>query len=79
LEAFFGGKTNRAISDKSPLIYFPPLIEKSGQGAFDTQCIPTESELLDITKYKEFLLERRKRITIRLNEYLGTSYKQKDC
>jgi len=71
--AFIGGKTNRAISDKSPLIYFPPLIEKSGQGAFDAQCIPTDSELLDITKYKEFLSERRKRITSRLNEYLGTS------
>ncbi len=71
--AFIGGKTNRAISDKSPLIYFPPLIEKSGQGAFDAQCIPTDSELLDITKYKEFLSERRKRITSRLNEYLGAS------
>ena len=70
--AFIGGKTNRAISDRSPLIYFPPLIEKSGQGAFDTQCIPTAPELLDITKYKEFLSERRKRITFRLNEYLGT-------
>lgn len=71
--AFIGGKTNRAIRDKSPLVYFPPLIEKSGQGAFDAQCIPTESELLDITKYKEFLSERRKRITARLNEYLGAS------
>lgn len=71
--AFIGGKTNRAISDKSPLIYFPPLIEKSGQGAFDAQCIPTDSELLDITKYKEFLSERRKRIISRLNEYLGAS------
>jgi len=71
--AFIGGKTNRAISDKSPLVYFPPLIEKSGQGAFDAQCIPTESKLLDITKYKEFLSERRKRITARLNEYLGAS------
>lgn len=71
--AFIGGKTNRAISDKSPLVYFSPLIEKSGQGAFDAQCIPTESELLDITKYKEFLSERRKRIVSRLNEYLETS------
>lgn len=71
--AFIGGKTNRAISDKSPLIYFPPLIEKSGQGAFDAQCIPTDLELLDTTKYKDFLSERRKRITSRLNEYLGTS------
>lgn len=69
--AFIGGKTNRAISDKSPSVYFPPLIEKAGQSAFDSQCIPTEAELLHIEKYKEFLAERRKRITLRLNEYLG--------
>lgn len=71
--AFIGSKTNRAISDKSPLVYFPPIIEKSGQGAFDAQCIPTESELLDTTKYKEFLTERQKRITSRLNTYLQAS------
>jgi len=70
--AFIGGKTNRAISDKSPLIYFPPLIEKAGRGAFDAQCIPIEPELLDTTKYKDFLVERRKRITMQLNEFLGT-------
>jgi hypothetical protein len=69
--AFISGKTNRTISDKSPLTYFPPLIEKSGQSAFDAQCIPTDPELLDIAKYKEFLSERRKRIVLRLNEYLG--------
>lgn len=69
--AFIGGKTNRAISDKSPSVYFLPLIEKAGQSTFDSQCIPTDPELLDIEKYKEFLAERRKRITLRLNEYLG--------
>lgn len=71
--AFIGGKTNRAISDKSPSTYFPPLIEKSGKVAFDDQCIPVELELLDIARYKEFLAERRKRIAARLNEFLGAS------
>jgi hypothetical protein len=69
--AFISGKTNRAISDKPPSAYFPTLIEKAGQAAFDAQCIPTESELLNVEKYKEFLAERRKRIAARLNEYLG--------
>lgn len=71
--SFIGGKTNRAIRDKSPLVYFPPILEKSGQDTFDAQCIPTEPELLDVTKYKEFLTERRKRITSRLNTYLQPS------
>lgn len=70
--AFIGGKTNRAISDKSPSAYFPPMIEKAGKEAFDAQCIPIDPKLLEAAKYKEFLSERRNRITARLNEYLGT-------
>ncbi len=68
--AFIGGKTNRAISDKPPSIYFPPLIEKSGANTFSAQCIPTNPELLEVDKYREFLSERRKRIASRLNDYL---------
>ncbi|MBL8098519.1 MAG: DUF262 domain-containing protein [Anaerolineales bacterium] len=70
--AFIGGKTNRAISDKSPKDYFPPLIEKSGIETFNAQCIPTNADLLDISKYKDFLAERRKRITVRINEFLAS-------
>jgi len=70
--AFIGGKTNRAISDKSPKDYFQPLIDKAGIETFDAQCIPINADLLDISKYKEFLAERRKRITLRLNEFLGS-------
>jgi|SRR6516165_9038350 hypothetical protein len=43
---FVAGKTNRQISDKAPSQYFPPLIEKSGVGAFEAQCIPTDPALL---------------------------------
>lgn len=71
--AFIGGGTNRKISDKEPKEYFPPLIEKSGQGLFDSQCIPTNAELLAVEQYKVFLAERRTRIAKRLNEFLGTS------
>lgn len=69
--AFIGGKTNRQISDKPPAQYFPPLIEKSGRSPFETQCIPTEPRLLVAERYKEFLAERRKAVTRRVNEFLN--------
>jgi len=72
--AFIGGKTNRAISDKSPAVYFPILLEKPGTtAAFDAQCIPTDTELLDKERYKAFLVERRKHVAKRINEFLGVS------
>jgi len=68
---FVSGKTNRQISDKAPSDYIGAFIENSGGGAFDSQCIPVEPELLSTSDYPAFLKERRKRIAARLNEYLG--------
>jgi hypothetical protein len=70
--AFIGGKTNRAISDKPPGRYLPPLIEKAGEAPFQAQGIPTSGEFLETEGYKRFLVERRKRIAERLNSFLGT-------
>jgi hypothetical protein len=70
--AFIGGRTNRQISDKTPAQYFPSIIEKSGLTAFETQCIPVDSSLLGIDTYKAFLFERRRAVSKRLNEFLGT-------
>lgn len=67
--AFIGGKTNRAISDKDPAMYLPPLIDKHPL-AFKAQAIPTEESLLELTAYKSFLAQRRKRIATRINEFL---------
>ena len=69
--AFIGGRTNRQISDKAPSTYFSSLIEKAGEGAFRAQSIPTVPALLDIADYKKFLVERRKLISNRLNEFLA--------
>jgi hypothetical protein len=69
--AFIGGRTNRQISDKAPSKYFPGLIEKAGDSAFEAQCIPTAPALLDIDTYKVFLVERRRLISERLNDFLG--------
>ena len=69
--AFIGGRTNRQISDKAPRKYFPGLIEKAGEGAFEAQCIPTDPAILEIDNYKDFLRLRRRMISVRLNEFLG--------
>lgn len=68
---FIGGKTNRQISDKTPADYFPPTLAKSGSAAFEAQCIPTDSAVLELKAYKEFLALRRKAIAVRLNAFLG--------
>ncbi|MBY4949846.1 DUF262 domain-containing protein [Cupriavidus respiraculi] len=69
--AFIGGKTNRAISDKAPAVYLPPLVDQLGELAFAAQCIPVEASLLEVESYKAFLLERRKRIATALNTFVG--------
>jgi len=71
--AFIGGKTNRAISDKAPAVYLPPLVDQLGEPAFAAQCIPVEASLLEVEGYKAFLLERRKRIATALNTFVGPS------
>lgn len=71
--AFIGGKTNRIISDKSPADYFPALIEKAGESAFTSQCIPLDPSLLKLERYKDFLAERRRLIASRLNGYLHSN------
>jgi hypothetical protein len=70
--AFISGKLNRQISDKSPSVYFPGVVEKAGGATFDAQCIPRDPALLGVDNYKEFLRERRARICARLNSFLGT-------
>lgn len=70
--AFIGGKTNRAISDKPPATYLPPLIAQLGQPMFDAQAIPVDTALLDLSAYKAFLSERRRRISAALNAFLGS-------
>ena len=68
--AFIGGKTNRGISDKPPATYLPPLIAQHGVSVFEAQAIPTEVSLLGVPLYKDFLIERRKLIAARLNQFL---------
>jgi hypothetical protein len=70
---FIAGKTNRQISDKAPVEYFPVLLQKSGPDVFGAQRIPLEQSLLQVDAYKVFLIQRRKLIAERLNAFLGES------
>jgi len=69
--AFIGGKTNRGISDKPPVQYLPPLVEKLGEETFGAQAIPLAPALLEIESYKSFLAERRKLIAAKVNAFIG--------
>lgn len=75
--AFIGGKTNRQILDTPPKKYFPALIRKAGTAPFEMQCIPTESKLLGVDDYRQFLGERRRLVAGRLNEFLAARWEPK--
>lgn len=68
--AFISGRTNRKISDKPPVEYISPLIEQHGLDMFESQSIPTDLKLLEVTSYKDFLSERRRKIADALNEFI---------
>lgn len=70
--AFIGGKTNRRISDKAPARYFEEVRLRSGNDAFEAQCIPYDPQLLDIQSYKEFLAQRRQKVAACLNAFIGS-------
>jgi hypothetical protein len=69
--AFISGKANRKISAKEPALYFPEVHKANGDQPFESQCIPTDPEVLTIERYRAFLSERRRLITERLNAFLA--------
>lgn len=73
--AFIGGKINKIIRDNPPVEYFPSILADVGKESFEKQCIPLDESLLDTSKYKDFLAERRKFLAARLNEFLSTDQK----
>jgi len=70
--AFISGKANRKISAKEPALYFPEVRKVNGEQPFESQCIPTDPDLLTVERYKAFLAERRRLIAERLNTFLGS-------
>lgn len=72
--AFISGKTNRKISNQSPMSYLPLIIEEQGKEALTLQKIPTEASSWDLDNYDSFLKARRKMVVERLNEFLGHNH-----
>jgi hypothetical protein len=71
--AFIASKTNQNIGKGRPAEYIPSLLSKGGLLNLESQCIPTDKALLDVPQFKAFLLERRKRISDCLNEFLNVT------
>ena len=67
---FISGKTNRQLGKEMPRDYISRHIQEAGSSMFEAQCIPTEQRFLGLGQYKDFLAERRRRLAIRLNEFL---------
>jgi hypothetical protein len=70
--AFISADTNRWIRARKPSEYVPEFIEERGASIFADQCIPTDSELLDLDAYPQFLSRRRQLMAERLNVFLDT-------
>lgn len=71
--AFIGGRTNTRISAKPPSDYLPKVENASKRASLEAQCIPVEPDLWRIERYADFLAERRRLISDRLNAFLEAS------
>jgi len=68
--AFLGGGPNRTISNKTPDVYLPEIVEKRGVEALTAQAIPTDPELWKVENYHQFLEYRRAALARMVNEFL---------
>lgn len=67
---FIVKRTNVLISDEDPAKYLPIVFEKCGEENFKKHCIPTNKELWQISRYKDFIQERRRLLVEMVNNYL---------
>lgn len=70
---FISGRTNRKISDKPPSVYLADFLAKQGPELLAVQGIPSDTELLDVESYRDFLDARRIMLAEAINEFLGVS------
>jgi hypothetical protein len=69
--AFIGGRTNRQILKKEPVIYLEKeVIAKRGEDALTSQLIPLNRKLWEIKNYREFLDFRRQAISDEINKFI---------
>lgn len=68
--AFITGQTNRRISNKDAGGYLADVVAKQGEDALTSQCVPTDSSLWAIERYREFLQLRREQLADRMNAFI---------
>jgi hypothetical protein len=68
--AFVSGSKNRSISNKTPDVYFPDIIERRGSDALTRQGIPTTPELWKAENFPQFLDYRRAELAQMVNAFL---------
>lgn len=69
--AFIGGKTNRQITNKSPIDYLDnEVVAKRGEEALTSQLIPLDKKMWEIDNYQGFLKNRRGAIADAINQFM---------
>ncbi len=68
-------QTTKELSNTAPEEYFHQ-VEENFPGALSAQFVPTDPILWKVEKYKEFLGERRRIISQKLNDYLDSLIKE---
>ncbi|MDF0494402.1 GmrSD restriction endonuclease domain-containing protein [Bradyrhizobium yuanmingense] len=69
--AFISGQTNRRLSNKEPIAYFPGIVAKQGREALDAQLVPNDPELLKLENYRAFLKARRIALAKCMNDFIS--------
>jgi len=68
--AFIAGQTNRRISNKEATSYLLDIVQKQGEQALHSQCVPVEPDLWKTENYREFLRLRREALADRMNKFI---------
>ncbi|MFV3132011.1 GmrSD restriction endonuclease domain-containing protein [Niveispirillum sp. KHB5.9] len=68
--AFITGQTNRRISNKEPSSYLLDVVQKQGELALRSQCVPTIPDLWKTESYRDFLRLRREMLAERMNAFI---------
>lgn len=68
--AFITGQTNRRISNKEPTSYLLDVVQKQGEQALHSQCVPTAPEFWKTENYRDFLRLRRETLAERMNAFI---------
>ncbi|MFM1907417.1 MAG: hypothetical protein RLZZ591_1094 [Pseudomonadota bacterium] len=68
--AFITGQTNRRISNKEAKGYLADIVTKQGEKSLLSQCVPTDSDLWDTGRYRDFLQYRRAALAERMNAFI---------